>query len=499
MDNVSLIFPHQLFEASKIIEAGHPVILIEEYLFFNQYAFHKQKLAFHRASMLFYQDYLRSKGITTRYVDSTDRLSDIRQLVPELSQKGVKKIIYIDPVDDWLSKRMINAASKSGINLVKYQSPLFLNTEPELSSFFRKDKKKFFQTSFYKLQRKSREILIEENGQPSGGKWTYDTENRKRYPKNKIPPPISYPANDRYYSEALNYVENNFPDNPGKLSAHPIYPHTFESSRAWFDQFLKLRFHEFGPYEDAIVKDYNILNHSVLTPSLNIGLIPPGEVIEKALEFGGNENVPINSLEGFIRQIIGWREFIRGIYITKGGEERTSNYWKFSRKLPASFYSGTTGILPVDETIKKVLATGYCHHIERLMVLGNFMLLCEFDPDEVYRWFMELFIDAYDWVMVPNVYGMSQFADGGLMSTKPYISSSNYLFKMGDYKKGEWQKIWDGLFWRFMNKNRQFFLSNPRLSMLIRTFDRMSEEKRENHLITASEFLTNLDAQILSR
>jgi deoxyribodipyrimidine photolyase-related protein len=190
---------------------------------------------------------------------------------------------------------------------------------------------------------------------------------------------------------------------------------------------------------------------------------------------------------------MGWREFIRGVYVTKGSQERTTNYWGFTRKIPPSFYTGTTGIEPIDLTIKKVLETGYCHHIERLMVLGNFMLLCEFDPDEVYRWFMELFIDAYDWVMVPNVYGMSQFADGGIMSTKPYISGSNYLMKMSDYPKGEWQSTWDALFWRFMDIHRDFFLQNPRLGMLISTFDKWSEEKKQEVRTKANDYLIMLD------
>jgi deoxyribodipyrimidine photolyase-related protein len=197
-------------------------------------------------------------------------------------------------------------------------------------------------------------------------------------------------------------------------------------------------------------------------------------------------------LEGFIRQIVGWREFIRAVYELKGTEERTKNFWGFTRKIPESFWKGETGILPIDLTIKKVLETGYCHHIERLMVLGNFMLLCEFDPEEVYRWFMELFVDAFDWVMVPNVYGMSQFADGGIMSTKPYISGSNYLMKMSDYPKGEWQAVWDGLFWHFMDKQRAFFLKNPRLGMLVRTFDKMSEDKKQEHLNNAHIYLNSL-------
>ena len=228
---------------------------------------------------------------------------------------------------------------------------------------------------------------------------------------------------------------------------------------------------------------------------LNVGLLTPKEIIDQAITFASENKIPLNSCEGFIRQILGWREFIRGVYEVKGTKERTTNYWKFKRKIPASFWEGTTGIPPIDNTIKKVLATGYCHHIERLMVLGNFMLLCEFDPDEVYRWFMELFIDAYDWVMVPNVYGMSQFADGGLMATKPYISGSNYLMKMSDYQKGDWQPIWDGLFWRFMHSHRDFFLKNPRLGMLIKTFDKMPIAKQIVHINNAEAFLKMLESK----
>jgi deoxyribodipyrimidine photolyase-related protein len=225
---------------------------------------------------------------------------------------------------------------------------------------------------------------------------------------------------------------------------------------------------------------------------LNVGLITPHELIQRSLEYASEHAIPLSSLEGFVRQIMGWREFIRAVYVLKGNKERSKNYWGFHRKIPVSFWNGTTGILPIDLTIRKVLRTGYCHHIERLMVLGNFMLLCEFDPDEVYVWFMALFIDSYDWVMVPNVYGMSQFADGGMMSTKPYISGSNYLMKMSDYPKGEWQQIWDALFWRFMHVHRDFFLSNPRLGMLIRTWDKTDPNKRNQTLDIANRYLSAL-------
>jgi deoxyribodipyrimidine photolyase-related protein len=256
---------------------------------------------------------------------------------------------------------------------------------------------------------------------------------------------------------------------------------------------LSERFEKFGIYEDAIVQKESVLYHSVVSPMLNIGLLTPQQIVDAAIRVGADQNIPLNSLEGFIRQIVGWREFIRLVYEREGTKQRTTNYWQFKRKIPKTFWTGDTGIAPIDSTIKKILKTGYAHHIERLMVLGNFMLLCEFDPDEVHKWFMEMFIDAYDWVMVPNVYGMTQFADGGLMTTKPYISGSNYLMKMSDYEKGTWQPIWDGLFWRFMHVHRSFFLQNPRIGMLVKTFDKMPEEKRKAHLHAADNYLQSLD------
>lgn len=491
-NSVYLIFPHQLFKENPLFSSKKPVYLIEEFLFFRHYPFHKQKIAFHRASMKFYENYLKEKGFEVAYIDAHEKIADIRELIPFLHQKGVQELHYLDPVDNWLSKRLSAKAKSLGLQRHVIETPLFLNTSDDLSDFFRADKKKFHQTTFYTSERKKREILIIGDQQPKGGKWTYDTENRKKYPAKKQAPSIQFPDTDAYYQEAKTYAQANFANNYGDISDYCNYPNTHVLAQEWFHNFLEQRFLEFGSYEDAIVKHNTILHHSVLTPMLNVGLLTPKEVIDKTLSFAYDNDIPINSTEGFVRQIIGWREFIRGIYVSKGSYERTKNFWGFTRKIPKSFYEGTTGIEPIDHTIKTILKTGYCHHIERLMVLGNFMLLCEFDPDEVYQWFMELFIDAYDWVMVPNVYGMSQFADGGLMATKPYISGSNYLMKMSDYKKGDWQNTWDGLFWRFMHINRDFFLSNPRLSMLVKMFDKMPVEKQNRHLSHASLFLNQL-------
>ena len=227
-------------------------------------------------------------------------------------------------------------------------------------------------------------------------------------------------------------MKQHFSQNYGSADAPHFFVATFKEAEDWLSDFFKNRFEKFGMYEDAIVADENILHHSVLTPMLNTGLLIPQQIIDAVLVHAKKYNTPLNSLEGFIRQIIGWREFIRIVYEREECKQRTTNNWKFKRKIPASFWTGTTGILPIDITIKKVLQTGYCHHIERLMVLGNFMLLCEFDPDEVYRWFMEMFIDAYDWVMVPYAYGLTQMADGGLRMTRPYVSGRNYLMKWSD-------------------------------------------------------------------
>ncbi len=180
---------------------------------------------------------------------------------------------------------------------------------------------------------------------------------------------------------------------------------------------------------------------------------------------------------------------MRATYEINGVAQRTTNFWKHHQAIPQSFWKGETGILPIDHVIKKVTRHGFAHHIERLMVLGNFMMLCGFDPDEVYHWFMAMFIDSYDWVMVPNVYAMSQYADGGTFTTKPYFSGSNYLRKMSDYPKGDWQAVWDGLFWQFIARHRDFFLSNPRLAMMARLWNKMDPEKQSGHLHQARQFL----------
>jgi deoxyribodipyrimidine photolyase-related protein len=288
-------------------------------------------------------------------------------------------------------------------------------------------------------------------------------------------------------------VEKHFPKAPGEFQGDFDYAISHDGAQRWLTDFVEHRLLRFGTYEDALVVKEPLLHHSLLSVYLNNGLLLPKDVLDAVLNESETRNLPLNDVEGFVRQLLGWREFIRGLYLSVGRKQRTRNYWGYTRKIPQSFYDGTTGIVPVDVVIKKVLKNGYCHHIERLMVMSNFMLLCDFDPDEVYRWFMELFMDAYDWVMVPNVYGMGQFADGGMMSTKPYISGSNYLMKMGDFEKGEWTEVWDGLYWRFIDKHRDFFLKNPRMGVMVKSYDKMDTEKRERLSLAATKYLEGLN------
>ena len=470
---VTLIFPHQLFKVHPAIHSNRKILLVEEWLFFRQFNFIKQKLVLHRASMQFYKNILQQK-FEVKYIEATDELCDVRKLIKALAETGVSELHFAEVSDDWLSRRINHAAKVYNIRLIQYSAPDFLNTLDEVNDYFN-EKKGYYMTDFYIWQRKKRGILLSGNDKPEGGKWSFDYDNRKKIPKGTTLPSVEFPEENEFLQEAKKYVDKNFPNNYGTTASfieeeEAFFPVTHADAEKWLTQFLDERLLQFGAYEDAMIGKENFLFHGVLTPMLNVGLLTPQQIIDAALNAAKIQNIPLNSLEGFIRQVMGWREYIHIVYLREGRKQRTKNHWGFTRKIPESFWTGTTGIAPIDTVITKVLKVGYCHHIERLMVLGNFMLLCEFDPDDVYKWFMEMFVDAYDWVMVPNTYGMTQFSDGGIMMTKPYISGSNYIMKMSDYKKGDWQLIWDGLFWRFMHVHRDVMGNNQRLGMLLKNF-----------------------------
>ena len=484
MSEIVAIYPHQLFKNHPGLAPDRKVLLIEEPLFFTQYTFHKKKLLLHRSTMKMYAEYLTSQQYQVRYIEAGE-LPESHELSRFLEE--ARKVFVCDVCDDWLSRAIEKSCHLADVELEIIESPNFLTDITWAQQYFSKQTRYYF-TSFYREQRQQFGILIDENKKQIGGKLTFDTENRKKLPRGiKIPDvPVNY--SNPYIQEASSYVDRHFPDNPGSTKNF-CYPVTYEDARAWLDRFLQERFADFGQYEDAIDRDRNFLFHSVLTPMLNIGLLNPQDILDRTLDEANHREIPLNSLEGFVRQIIGWREYMRLLYLLEGRSQRSKNFWHHTRPIPSSFWTATTGIDPVDAAIQRVLDDGYTHHLERLMILGNFMLLCEFDPDEVYRWFMELFIDAYDWVMVPNVYGMSQYADGGLIVTKPYVSSSGYVRKMSNFRTGDWCAVWDGLYWRFLEKHREIFSKNPRSKMIVGHLDRMGTEKLATHLQNAENFL----------
>jgi deoxyribodipyrimidine photolyase-related protein len=490
-----LVFPHQLFKQLSNIEKDCAIVITEDPLFFGDWTykakFHKQKLAYHRATLKQYETYLSEKGYTVHYLEYTDNYkSGKKYLLNFFKEKGINEVYTYAVVDYILKLRLEKYIGQEGVELSFIQSPMFMSDESLFDDVFAK-KKTYLMASFYSEQRKRLKILIDENNNPTGGKWSFDDENRKKLPKDISLPKVEHPKQNEIKKEAINYINKHFSDNYGELN-EVLYSISFNEAKQWLDNFLLQRFKLFGDYEDAIAAKEDWLFHSVLTPKLNIGLLTPKQVIDEALKYGEENNIPMNSLEGFVRQVIGWREYMYFIYEKEGVYMRTKNFWNFTQKLPDSFYTAETGITPVDTTIKKLNKTAYNHHIERLMILGNFMLLCEFNPDEVYKWFMEMYIDAYDWVMVPNVYGMSQYADGGLICTKPYISGSAYVLKMSDYKKGEWCEVWDGLYWRFIFKHQDTIKKNRRMSMMVAMVNKMDKQKLERHINIAEEYLEKL-------
>ena len=496
MASVLLVLPDQLFKQHIGLDSTQTSVVMVEAPFYFVSSAHRQKLILHRASMQAYKAYLQEQGFKVTYYDAADNV--LQTVMADLKSAA---LTVMDPVNTKLHALIESAAKKQKINLSWLSCQNFINTR-EYNEQYRSTKKRWFMADFYQQQRKRLDILMED-GKPEGGKWSFDADNRKKIPKAKrhLIPDLEFPETNPWVDEAEAYVSQHFNDAIGDV-APLLYPVTFEAAETWLQGFLVQRFSNFGDYEDALVPHQTWLYHSVLTPMMNIGLLTPQQVVDAALEYANRADVidsdgPISiaSLEGFVRQIIGWREFMRATYDDLGTTMRSGNHWGHHHRLPKSFYDGTTGIAPIDDVIKRVLETGYCHHIERLMVLGGFMFLCEFEPDDIYRWFMTMFVDAYDWVMVPNVYAMSQHADGGLITTKPYFSGSAYLKKMGYDETGEWCDIWDALYWRWIWKQKEALGKNPRWAMMCRLAEKMDDKKMNQHLLTAEDYLSGFSTR----
>jgi deoxyribodipyrimidine photolyase-related protein len=505
--SLRLVLPHQLFDVHLEAPADTVFVLVEHDLLFRQYRFHSHKLVLHRASMDRFAERLSERGFEVAHVRSDAGRRSHDQLAQLVRERRPDLVTWFDVVDDWLARDLGGARPDGGYRMRRsdvMETPNFLTDREEIDDWFARNDARM--QNFYVWQRKRLDVLLD-GGKPVGGRWSFDADNRKKLPRGYAPPVVGRFADHPVHraagaldlssvagdserpaevAAAIAWVAAEFPDNPGDPALF-AWPTSADEARAHLREFVEERLHDFGPYEDAISASHPFINHGLLTAVLNIGLLDPRDVFDAALD--GADGVPIASLEGFVRQIIGWREYMRATYRTRGRSMRTSNALGHERTLDDGWWDASTGLAPVDLVIARVLDTGYAHHIERLMVLGNAMCLLRIHPDAVYEWFMELFIDAYDWVMVPNVYAMSQFAAGDDITTKPYVSGSNYLRKMSDLPTGEWTTDWDALYWTFIEDHRRVFAANPRSNMVVSLLDKMDTEKRDDHRRRATAIL----------
>ena len=483
-----LILGNQLFNTRYIKKfSDHSFYMSEDLGLCTFQKHHKLKILLFLSSMRSYRDELKTKNFKVIYNDCHKdfKVSYEKKLEKIIKEKKIKEISFFEIDDIFFEKRIKSFLNKKSINFNEIRSPMFLTSREEFKKYLRGTKKPFM-ANFYKINRSKFNILMNKDGTPKGEKWSFDEDNRKKLPeKVQIPKHLKF-KNTLHTEELKKFIEANFKNHPGSTNNF-WFPTTREQSQKLFDQFLRDKLNLFGDYEDAVSKKSNILFHSALSPIINLGLITPGEILEKIKKI--ESKTRINSLEGYVRQIIGWREFMRGIYQNYNQNLEKTNFFNHKNKMKLSWYNGTTGLDPLDHSIKNALNYGWSHHIERLMILANIMNLCQIHPKQVYKWFMEMFVDSSDWVMVPNVYGMGLFSDGGIFAPKPYICGSSYFLKMMDFKKGEWCNIMDGLYWNFINRNRKFFLKNPRLSMMVRVFDKMKSERKKLILKAAAKFV----------
>ena len=489
-----LILGNQLFPLKNIdkYKKDHLFYMAEDYELCTYEKHHKLKILLFLSSMRSYAEDLNKNKYKLEYskLDSTDfKKNYLEKLKKIINSNKINEITSFEIEDKFFEKKIKTLQSNLNLKWNIIKSPMFINSRDDFKNYLSKTKKPFM-ANFYKERRQKLNILMNKDGTPEGGKWSFDEENRRKLPKVINIPKFPRIKETNHTKILKPLIEKLFKNHPGNTDTFWLATEHRDVVNL-LNFFIKQKSNLFGDYEDAVDQNNNILFHSVLSPYLNLGLITPDFVINKILEFHKKNKIKLNSLEGYIRQVIGWREFMRGIYQNYSKEMETRNFFKQNRKMKNSWYKGTTGLPPLDHAIKNALENGWSHHIERLMILSNIMNLCEIKPKLVYKWFMEMFVDSSDWVMVPNVYGMGLFSDGGIFATKPYICGSSYFMKMMDFKKGDWCNIMDGLYWRFINKNRKFFLKNPRLSMMVKIFDKMKMERKKLILSEAEKFINN--------
>ena len=468
--NTYLIYPTQLFKNIELLKNKN-VYLIEEPIYFTLYNYHKLKLAYHRATMKYYYDYLKKNKININYIEFTNISNKFYQNI-----KSDKINIY-DPIEYELLTKLQNIYKTRLIvhptlNFLVYSDIKLLKT-----TIF---KNNYLFNKFYIYYRKKLNILLKSDNTPIGNKWSFDTDNRKKIPQefqlSKLPKII----NNKYIQEAINYINKHFKDNYGKINF--IYPITHKDSEKWFNNFLKYKFNNFGEYEDATVEKHPFLFHSVITPMLNVGLLTDDLILKRVLKYNGK----IQNSEGFIRQLF-WRNYMMTIYMI---EKPIIKFKKDNTKIYNKLWNGTTEIYPIDYIINNhILPYAYSHHIIRLMYFGNFFKLCLLNDKLIYRWFMEAYIDAYSWVMYGNVYGM--VLNKIKIMTKNYIASSNYIFKMSNFKNiNNWKEIFDALYYNYINEKYDELKSDYGLRYQLAYW---KKKKNKEYIIKiAKDYIKNL-------
>ena len=482
-----LIFPHQLFYNTDHLEKNFKIYLIEEPRYFTDFKFHKLKIAYHRATMKKYHEFLKKKKYNIKYIEFHE---------VDIFYKNIIDNISIIFVNDFSLHNKLNKIFKNRITILENKNFLIKQDELNIISGLIKKNNKYSHDEFYKYQRRKLNILIDENNKPIDGKWSFDVQNRLRLPKNhKVVKTINKINKNKYINEAINYINKHFNKNYGSLDNF-IYPIDHVSSKKWLRKFLDERLVNFGAYEDAVDENEPFVYHAVISPMMNIGLLTDTEVVTISYKYylNNTNSISIQSFEGFIRQVIGWRNYVYTLYLLEGTTMIETNQLKHYNKINDKFWTGNTGMKPVDIIIDKIIKYSYAHHIERLMYLGNFMLLCFIDPKDVYKIFMEWTIDAYDWVMVPNIFGMSQYSTSIVM-TRPYFSSSNYINKMSSFKKSlndGWSETWDALYYNFINKHQKLFKTNYAIAQQVNNWNNKSENEQKLIIKKAENFINNL-------
>jgi deoxyribodipyrimidine photolyase-related protein len=472
------ILGDQLSPTHPGLAPGRRVVLIESLERLRQRRYHARKLTLVLSALRHYAEELRAAG----YAVDLRRAADFRAGLREhIAAHGVTELVCVAAAEYDTRELQHTLAAELGIPVTVLPNTSFLVER------FPPTKPPRLMEPFYREMRQRTGLLIEADGQPTGGAWNFDKENRKRYDGRPAPPPLSFPA-DTITQAAMADVAALCPEAVGSTEGFDLAV-TRADALALLDDFVQRRLADFGPFEDAMSADEGVLFHSQLSAALNIGLLDPLECCAAAVAAYRAGRAPINSVEGFVRQVIGWREYIYYRYWELMPGLREANSWEAERPLPAWYWTGETDMRCLRHAITRVLATGYSHHIERLMLLCNFALLAGISPQAVNAWFLECYVDAYDWVVTPNVIGMGLNADGGVVATKPYIASAAYINRMSDYcggcaydpkaRTGARACPFNTLYWNFLITHEARLRANPRLGPAVLGLSRVSDVERE--------------------